>query len=55
MNMECLEIEDKIELFIQEAKEDAKKNTELPIGMLIKFPFSRIVNVILNMWRRENT
>jgi len=51
---EVIEIEDKIEMYVEMNKREAKFNTKIPIVTLMKMPLTGILDLVTNMFKRDN-
>jgi len=51
---EVIEMEEKIEMFVHMNKQEAKFNTEIPIMELMKMPLTGILDLVTNIFRRDN-
>ena len=51
---EVIEMEEKIEMFVHMNKQEAKFNTEIPFMELVKMPLTGILDLVTNIFRRDN-
>jgi len=51
---EVYEIEDKIEMFVEMNRKEAKFNTKIPLMELMTMPLSGIMDLVTNIFKRDN-